>query len=319
MEKRTKNPFTDVHGKSKEALHNLKDAVVNKLDQNGDGEVSIDDIIILSMQMPGVRISRSSFLQKELFKNHPQEVIDKAIAYTPALAGISTEEIDKIADEVIKFERNCVSGISFALGAPGGWTIAATLPVDIVQYYGYTLRAMQKLLYLYGFPEIVSDEESLQLDSETLNTIILCLGVMNGVAGANNAVKALAKALAIGVEKKLMKAALAKGAVYPFVKKTLKWFGVNLTKSIFSGTIKKAIPVIGGVVGGGITFFAFKPCCYRLKNTLRDTMLSNPKHSSSDEEEKFLNSIISGEIIDTDYENSEPSADDFQANTDESN
>lgn len=74
-----------------------------------------------------------------------------AIAYTPAHAGISVEEIDKIADEVIKFERNCVSGISTALGAPGGWAMAATIPADIVQYYGYTLRAMQKLLYLYGF------------------------------------------------------------------------------------------------------------------------------------------------------------------------
>jgi len=38
--------------------------------------------------------------------------------------------------------------------------MAATIPADIVQYYGYTLRAMQKLLYLYGFSEIESDEEN---------------------------------------------------------------------------------------------------------------------------------------------------------------
>ncbi len=30
---------------------------------------------------------------------------------------------------------------------------------DIIQYYSYTLRTTQKLLYLYGFPEIGSDEE----------------------------------------------------------------------------------------------------------------------------------------------------------------
>ncbi|HHV30383.1 MAG TPA: EcsC family protein [Clostridium sp.] len=319
MEKKIRNPAFGIYDKSKDALLNLKDSVVGKLDQNGDGEIGIDDIIILAMKTPGVHISRASFLQKELSKNHTQEVIDNAIAYTPAHAGISVEEIDKIADEVIKFERNCVSGISTALGAPGGWAMAATIPADIVQYYGYTLRAMQKLLYLYGFPEIESDENGLQLDSETLNTIILCLGVMNGVAGANNAVKAMAKALAIGVEKKLMKAALTKGAIYPFVKNILKWFGVRLTKSVFSGAIKKAIPVIGGVVGGGITFFAFKPCCSRLKNTLRDTMLSNPNHISSAEEDKFLNCIISGEIIEPDCEVCESSVDDSQADIDENN
>lgn len=32
------------------------------------------------------------------------------------------------------------------------------LPADIAQYYVYTLRAAQKLMYLYGFPEIDSYE-----------------------------------------------------------------------------------------------------------------------------------------------------------------
>lgn len=187
--------------------------MIGKLDQNCDGAVNIDDIIILAMKTPGVHIPRASFLRKELFKNHPPEVIDKAIAYTPAYTGISPGEIDKIADE-------------------GG----------------------------------------LLLDSETLNTIILCLGVMNGIAGANNAIKAMAKALAAGVEKKLMNTALTKGAIYPLVKNILKWFGVKLTKSVFAGAVKKAIPAVGGVVAGGITFFAFKPCCNRLKNVLKDTM-----------------------------------------------
>ena len=48
-----------------------------------------------------------------------------------------------------------VSGISAALGAPGGAAMAATIPTDIMQYYGYTLGA-QELMYLYGFPEIIS-------------------------------------------------------------------------------------------------------------------------------------------------------------------
>ena len=274
-----------------------KEAIIAKLDVNADGQVGIDDIIVQAIKMPGIHITRSSFLQKELFKNHPQNVIDKAIATTPAQAGISAEEIDKIADEVIKFERTCVSGISVALGMPGGLAMAATIPADIVQYYGYTLRATQKLLYLYGFPEIDADEEGLQLDSETINAIIVCLGVMNGVAGANNAIKAVAKALSIGVEKKLLNMALTKGAIYPIVKSVLKWFGVNLTKAIFAGAFKTAIPVIGGVIGGSLTFATFKPCCYRLKDALSDTMLSNPNHVSTETEDEIVQNIISSELI----------------------
>ena len=176
--------------------------------------------------------------------------------------------------------------------------MAATIPADIVQYYGYTLRTTQKLLYLYGFPEIDNDENGLQLDTETLNTIILCLGVMNGVAGANNAIKGMAKALAIGVEKQLMKKALTKGTFFPFIKGIVKWFNIKLTKAVFTGFFKKAIPLVGGAIGGGLTYLSFKPCCIRLKNALQDTMLSNPKHISSESENAVYASILNGELHD---------------------
>lgn len=282
--------------KGKGAITEVKNAVIKQLDQNGNGELDIADVIALAIKIPGIHIKRDEFLRKELFKNHPKEIIEAAVSTNPASAGISSSEIDEIADEVIKYERNCVSGISAALGTPGGWAMAATIPADIVQYYGYTLRATQKLLYLYGFPEIDSEEEGLQLDTETLNTIILCLGVMNGVAGANNAIKGMAKALAIGVEKKLLNAALTKGAFYPFVKKVMTWFGVKLTKSVFAGFFKKAIPIVGGVVGGSITFLSFKPCCIRLKDALADTMLSNPGHVSTEQENAVYESIVTGEF-----------------------
>lgn len=299
-----KNSF---FGAVKDALAKTKDAAVTKataaLDANSDGTIDIQDMIILAIRTPGVHVTRSSFLRKELFKNHPEDVIEDAIARTPALAGIPSEEIDRIADEVIRFERNCVSGISAALGMPGGAAMAATIPADIIQYYGYTLRAIQKLLYLYGFPEIDSDEEGICLDSETVNRMIICLGAMNGIAGANNAIKGIAKALAKGVEKKLLNAALTKGAFYPFLKSTLKWFGVRLTKEIFAKSVKNAIPVVGGVVGGGITFFSFKPCCMRLKDALADTMLSNPKHIATTEEDHIYAHIIDGMVYDADFEN----------------
>lgn len=288
--------------KTKTVAIGAKDAIVEKLDVDGDGQVGIEDIIILAFKAPGVYIERSDFLKKQLFKNYPPEMVENAVARTPALAGIPAEDIDKIADACIKSERNRVSGISAALGAPGGAAMAATIPADIIQYYGYTLRAIQKLLYLYGFPDVdTSGETGVQLDDQTMNTIILCLGTMNGVAGANNAIKAVAKGLATGVNKKLMGMALTKGTVYPFVKAVAKWFGVRLTKSMFAGAVSKSIPVIGGVVGGGLTFVSFKPCCERLKKELKDTLLANPKHESSQEETAVYESILTGEVIDAEF------------------
>lgn len=291
-----------VADKSKETLDASQKAVINVIDQDGNGQIDSADIILMALKVPGVKISREEFLKKEFFKNHPQEVIDKAIATTPALAGIPSEEIDKIVDEVIKFERNAVSGISVALGMPGGAAMAATIPADIAQYYGYMIRAAQKMLYLYGFPELLK-EDDVKLDSETINGLTLCLGIMNGVAGANNMIKGMSKALATGVEKKLINTALTKGAIYPIVKSVARWFGVNMTKEIFAGFFKKSIPVVGGVIGGGLTYATFKPCCYRLKDSLKDTMLSNPEnHKETTEEQKIYEDIKNGVIYDVDEE-----------------
>lgn len=270
--------------KSKDVALKSKEAVVNAIDQNGDGTIDVEDVIILGLKTPGVRIRRDEFLQKELFKLYPEEVINKAIAENPMRAGVESKDIDKIADEVIKFERNCVSGISAALGMPGGAALAATIPADIAQYYGYMLRAAQKLMYLYGFPEIDLNGEGQALDTETLNLLTLCLGVMFGAAGANNAIKSLAKALGTGVEKQLVKKALTKGTIYPIVKSVSKWFGVHMTKEVFAGFFKKAIPIAGGVIGGGLTYATFKPCCNRLKTSLQNTMLSNKDYGAKDDE-----------------------------------
>lgn len=281
--------------KTKDLATKSQQAVLGAVDQNGNGEIDIEDVIVMGLKVPGIRIDREAFLQKELQNKVSQQVIDDAIAHNPLHAEIPTEEIDRIADEVIKYERTCVSGISTALGMPGGVAMVATIPADIAQYYGYMLRATQKLMYLYGFPAIDLEEKGQTFDSETMNTLIICMGVMYGVAGANNALKVLAKALATGVEKQLLRKALTKGTIYPIVKSVAKWFSVKMTKEVFAGFFKKAIPVVGGVIGGGIIFLSFKPCCDKLKKSLQNTMLSNPNYQSTPEED-VINIEGCGEI-----------------------
>lgn len=44
-------------------------SIVETIDQNGDGKVDLEDVIILGMKTPGVRIDRKAFLQSELSKS----------------------------------------------------------------------------------------------------------------------------------------------------------------------------------------------------------------------------------------------------------
>ena len=107
----------------------------------------------------------------------------------------------------------------------------------------------------------------------------------------NNALKAMAKALGTGVEKQLLKKALTKGTVYPIVNSVAKWFGIKMTKEVFAGFFKKSIPILGGILGGGITYLSFKPCCDKLKNSLQNTILSNPKYKPVFEDDMIINSL----------------------------
>jgi len=59
---------------------------------------------------------------------------------------------------------------------------------------------------------------------------------------------------------------LTKTLYYPIVKKVLAIFGTKLTKSSFAKGISKVIPVVGGVVSGGLNLASMKPMANRLKN-----------------------------------------------------
>ncbi len=264
--------------KKQSAVEKAKLAAINAIDENGNGKIDLEDVIIKGLKTPGIKINRAEFLAKTLKKRFPQETIDAAIAESPMRANIAQAEINKMANEAINFERTCVSGISAALSAPGGVAMVATVPADLMQYYAYLLRMAQKLLYLYGFPQIDTEETGEKFDDGTMNTLILCFGVMYGVAGANKALLTVARALGAGLSKKFMQTAVTKGTIYPVLKAVLKCFNVKLTKQLASKAINHSLPVIGGVIGGGITFFSFKSCGEKLKKTLRDTYLSNPDY-----------------------------------------
>ncbi len=273
-----KKTATTVKEKGTEVVTVVGDKALKQFDKNGDGTFDFKDVLYMALEIPGVKIDRADFLQKSFAKVCKQETIDNAIASTPAKAGIKLDTVNKIADEVIEYERNCVTAASAGLGAiPGGVGVAITTSVaDITQYYGFMIRVAQKLMYLYGFPQVDFQKDDQPVDDGTMNILMLCLGAMNGIKEAVAAIKGLAKGLANGVSKTLLKTALTKGTIYPIIKKVWNFMGGHMTKDLLAGGVSKSIMIVGGVLSGGVTFFSFQKCCDNFKNTVNDTMLSNP-------------------------------------------
>lgn len=235
-----------------------------------------------AMKLPGVRIDREQFLRKELGRKYPKVIVQRAIDNNPAYARIERYDIDKIAKHVIDYECNKTAALSVAAGLPGGIAAVAAMPADILQYFTFMLRVIQKLAYLYGFDDFHLNED--YVDDELANKLMVFIGVMFGAGEANMAIKVIAKAAGEAVAKKLARQALMKNVFYRnVVKKIAPWLGMQMNKKIFANGVGRAIPVVGGLFAGGLTYATFKPCANNLKNALRQQPICDPEFYRSGE------------------------------------
>ena len=228
-------------------------------------EFNFNKVMKAAMRLPVITVSREPFLRKELQPYCNQETIERAIRFGTK-GVIDKKIIDKIAKGCITYQTSAVCSISALAGLPGGWTMAATIPADVTQFYGNAIALAEKLLYLYGWPDIMG--EGGEVTDQTSQTMLVWLGVMAGAQGAEAGVRALLSALGKTAEKKLVKSALTKSGIYTLTKTICKWFGKELTKEGFAKGVGKMIPLAGAPISAGITYFSFHPMCKRLKKEL---------------------------------------------------
>lgn len=239
-------------------------------------ELTFENVLVAAMKMPGVKINRAKFLRNELIKYCNEETVEKAIQFNPAKAGVEKNIINKISQQVINFETSKVTAFSFAASLPGGAAAVGAAAADITSYFAFILRAVQELAYIYGFEQF--DLNDGDVDAQTKNEVLLFIGVMFGVQEAAKILSMLADVLAKQVTKKLAHKALTKGTVYPFVKTVAKTIGARMTKQIFADGLASAIPIVSGLLSGGLTYALFKPCCVRLRDTLMTYNLCDPDY-----------------------------------------
>ena len=227
-------------------------------------QMMLEEVITNAVQIPGVKVNRKQFLAEQFASkaDNLEEILDKG----PIEAGIKREDIILLSKKLILARTSQSSIASFVAGIPGGLAMAATIPADILQFFGMALRLAQELSYLYGAQDLLVEGKI--DDDKVKNQLILYCGVMFGVSGAVSGVIVLSTQLSKTALKKIPQKALTKTFWYPIIKKIANFIGINLTKKTFAQGVSKAVPVIGGFISGGINFASMMPMANRLNDTL---------------------------------------------------
>ena len=233
---------------------------------NESNEFSLENVVSTAIQVPGVKVSRNAFLA-EAFATQDVD-LTAILELGPVEAGISRETLLTIGKKLILSRTSQSSLVSFVTGLPGGLAMAATIPADVLQFFGMTLRLAQELSYLYGAQDLWEGGE---IDDERVrNQLILYCGAMFGVASAGTGVRLLSAQVAKTAMKKIPQKALTKTTWYPLVKKICAGVGIKITKTTVTKGVAKAIPVIGGVVSGTLNFASMAPMAGKLHSVLDD-------------------------------------------------
>lgn len=227
-------------------------------------QMMLEEVITNAIQIPGVKVNRRQFLAEQFSAKNSN--IDEIISKGPVEAGVKREEILLLAKKLILTRTSQSSIASFVTGVPGGLAMAATIPADILQFFGMSLRLAQELSYLYGAGDLWNKGS---IDDEKVKSqLILYCGVMYGVSGAVSGVRVLVSRVAQTACKTIPQKALTKTFWYPILKKIGKSIGVKITKQTVASGATKVVPIIGGVVSGGINFASMMPMANRLNETL---------------------------------------------------
>ena len=265
-EELTEESYDDIEALSTDV--SVADVAVDQDAHLSDEEAFAYKILRRAATLQGVTIDRNVFLYTELSKKCPPSVVAAAIESNPHDAGVPMAVIDSLADAAINIETTKVAGLSALAGIPGGLAMFGTIPADLVQYFAHSLRIEQKLAYLYGWESFLNDSD--QVDDETMMRLIVFLGVMMQVGSASSSITKFASTTArAGISKTIQKQALTKTAWYNPMKQILRVVGVKVTKSSFAEAVAKGVPILGGVISGGITYATFRPGANRLKSYLR--------------------------------------------------
>lgn len=260
------------------------------------------ELITKLATLPVVRVNREDFL-RSTFGASPY--IDDIIAHGPQYV-FTVDSLRLKADEIIKNSTRKTSVASFAAGLPSNIALmAAAATADVVQYFGFALNMAQKIAYLFGednlFAAYTLTGDMMKVDGEAVPEeaqarMIVYLGVMLGVSGAGSLIVKTAHKAGNTIGKRVAAQALTKTSWYPLLKKVASSIGINITKQTVNKTISKAVPVMGGIVSGAITYATFNPMGGRLADVFVK-MLNGEYDTDMDLNPEYAEKINSSNVM----------------------
>ncbi|AGF56007.1 hypothetical protein B0P06_005737 [Clostridium saccharoperbutylacetonicum] len=266
---------------------------------NKEGKNKFELALTIALKLPGVKVNRASFLKKELRNYVSKEKINQAIKSNTIEAEIDLHVLDKVAKKIISKRTTQTARTSFFAGLLGGFAMAATIPADTLQFFRVALKIAQELAYLYGFEDLWIDDNA---DSEKVRKeLILFLGAMFGVGGANATLRLISTNIAKQELKKLPRQVLIRNIYLPVIKKIAETIGLKMTKDTFTKGGTKAIPLLGGVISGGLTYISMKSMGNRLRLALESSVDKNYTREDLKNDIQDLERVT-GETIDIQYE-----------------
>ncbi|MCL2826736.1 MAG: EcsC family protein, partial [Eggerthellaceae bacterium] len=164
------------------------------------------------MGLPGMRVNRTSLLC-ETYHLSKTDIESKDVSEL-----ISLEQMDSAAKKFITKNVTQSSMAAFGLGLPGGFAMALTIPADIMQGFGFSLRLAQQLAYLYGFEDLFADGG--RMTAKTRNTLVAFLGIMFAASGSGTVLRAIAPNIGKFAAKQVMSKPLTKSVWFPMLKKS---------------------------------------------------------------------------------------------------
>lgn len=181
--------------------------------------------------------------------------------------------IDDFAKNLIQSRRVKVALTGAGSGVIGGPLAYATLLADIEEYLRNVYNLSLELCYIYGvvpspFIENIEEDETMSL-ALIQKDILLVLAMAFGTSTASTLVKEVFKQFAKKEAKEIMRKKISEKIIMKIAKEVAKIIGVKLTKKTVSKTVLRWVPVIGGVVSGGINYYSFREIAENLKTGLK--------------------------------------------------
>ncbi|MDR1970852.1 MAG: hypothetical protein LBQ46_02920 [Treponema sp.] len=235
----------------------------------GGKDVSLwNSLLETVLKLPGARVDRLSFLEREFSRYCNPELVEKIKECGTGKAEVADTVMNKAAARVIAGQTASVTAVSFVSGLPGGLAMLGTIPVDLAQYYYNLVVTAQKLAFIYGWPELEGDEpDSLP------SMLTVFIGIMTGTVTADKEIRSLSKLLEDEVARKLSYLALTKAGILLLARRLGGILGAKLFWQGYTGLACKAVPLVGGLVSGGITLTTFLPMANTFKNEMQKAII----------------------------------------------